>query len=83
MSNCESSLVPASKLRQVVNIERCSEVMKLAIDRMAYELNSVSIRKKSTMFKVMSYSRMLRHIIGFDSNEFAALFHLCLQHMKN
>ena len=44
--DCESSLVPAPKLRQVVNVDQHSEVMKLATSRTTCELSSVSIRKK-------------------------------------
>ena len=44
--NFESSLFPVSKLRQVVNVERHSQIMKLAVDFMPCELSSASIRKK-------------------------------------
>ena len=46
MRNCESSLVPSLKLRQVVNVERYSETMRLAIDRMTCGMNNVCVQKK-------------------------------------
>ena len=64
MRNCESSLVPSLKLRQVVNVERHSETMRLPIDRMTCEMNNVCVQKKCSMFKVASDFRMLKHVIG-------------------
>ena len=51
MRNCESHLVPALKLRQVV-AERHSEVMKFATDHMMRELNSADIRKNNPHLKL-------------------------------
>ena len=45
-NNCESSLVPALQLRQVIDVERYSEAMKLAIDCVVHESNNVSMQKK-------------------------------------
>ena len=53
----------------------------MAIDRMTYELNVVSVRKKCTLFQIVSDFRMLRCLIGHDTHEFAALFNQCLSHL--
>ena len=55
--------------------------MKIAIDRMNYELNVVSVRKKCTLFQIVSDFRLLRYLIGHYVHEFAALFNLCLSHL--
>ena len=52
MRNCESSLAPALKLRQVVNVERYSETMRLAIDRMTCGMNNVCVQKKALCLKL-------------------------------
>ena len=82
MHNCESSLVPALKLRQVVNVERYSETIRLAIDHMTCELDNASAQKKCSIFKVASDFRVLKRMIGFDTKEFASLFNLCLPCMR-
>ena len=63
METAKASLQPALKLRQIVNVETCSRSMKMTIDRMTYELNVVSVRKKCTLFQIVSDFRMLRHLI--------------------
>ena len=51
VSNCESSVVPALKLRQLVSVERYSEVIALAVDHVGHELIRVSIRKNVLSLK--------------------------------
>ena len=82
MEAAEASLQPALKFRQIVNVEKCSQSMKLDVDRMTYELNSVSVRKKCTLLQVISDFRMLRCMIGCDTNEFSVLFNLYLPCLK-
>lgn len=81
METAEASFQPALKLRHVVNVEKYSRSMKMGIDRMTYELNVVSARKKCALFQILSDFRMLRYLIGYDAHEFAALFNMCLSHL--
>ena len=79
----ENALQPALKLRELLLVERHSNVLRLQVDIMACELSNMGIRKKCSIMDVVSDFGMLRFMIGLDVKEFCTLFYVSLPFLND